>query len=297
MTNNEKVRFIIESLEKNKSRDEIAKELGYSTYKSMDIFLNRQGYRWNRSAKNYFKEEVGSFKNCDLENQRYNSAAGDLNSHNSRAEYIVDLISKEKYDLKTVAKTAKFKDYKEMALFMKSKGYMWNDELNNYVFKGYENLEQSTEENISEKEKITITPVSSNTRTLRDKIDLEKLRNAVTSKQPKETCKELNLDDVENSLSLKKYLSILKFLEDNKECLYKLFEQQSLSGRKLPRYRIQGAFITKSIHMNNVLNQMVRNYSEENNISQREIFEVALIEFFKKYGYSREVETFLGGDE
>jgi len=31
----------------------------------------------------------------------------------------------------------------------------------------------------------------------------------------------------------------------------------------------------------------------ERNISQREMFEVAMIEFFQKYGYSDEVEEFL----
>ncbi len=45
--------------------------------------------------------------------------------------------------------------------------------------------------------------------------------------------------------------------------------------------------------MTNTLDQMVRDFSKEKNINQREIFEVALIEFFQKYGYAREVETLL----
>ena len=36
--------------------------------------------------------------------------------------------------------------------------------------------------------------------------------------------------------------------------------------------------------MSHDLDLLVRNFSKERNISQREIFEVALIEFFKKYG-------------
>jgi hypothetical protein len=38
----------------------------------------------------------------------------------------------------------------------------------------------------------------------------------------------------------------------------------------------------------------VRDFSKEKKISQREIFEVALVEFFRRYGYEREIETLLG---
>ena len=47
------------------------------------------------------------------------------------------------------------------------------------------------------------------------------------------------------------------------------------------------------MRMANVLDELARRYSMERNISQREMFEVALIEFFQKYGYRDEVEAFL----
>lgn len=262
MTNDEKVKFIIESLCRNKNRDEIARELGYSTYKSMDIFLNRQGYRWNRSLKNYLKEEVSSLKDY-----RHSLVEGKSNSYNSKAEHIVGLISKGNYDLKVIAKIAKFKDYKEMALFMKSKGYLWSDEVNNYVLKSYQNLkEDSVESCLVEKDKIS-------------------------------SADNYNTDNkITDGLEYKRYLPLLEFLEANRKSLCKLFQQQCLSERELPRYIIKGAFVTKSVHMNNLLDQMIREYSEENNISQREIFEIALIEFFKKYGYNREIETLLSSN-
>jgi hypothetical protein len=55
----------------------------------------------------------------------------------------------------------------------------------------------------------------------------------------------------------------------------------------------QGVFVTKSVHMTNTLDQLVREYSKEKNISQRDIFSVALIEFFRRYGYEREINTLL----
>jgi hypothetical protein len=45
--------------------------------------------------------------------------------------------------------------------------------------------------------------------------------------------------------------------------------------------------------MVSTLDQLTRAYSQEKNITQREIFQVALIEFFKKYGYSREIDALL----
>jgi hypothetical protein len=67
----------------------------------------------------------------------------------------------------------------------------------------------------------------------------------------------------------------------------------SSEAGQIPRYALPGAFVTKSVHMTNTLDQMVRDYSKEKNINQREIFEVALIEFFQKYGFECEVEAML----
>ena len=78
----------------------------------------------------------------------------------------------------------------------------------------------------------------------------------------------------------------------NKEGLQSLLGASVASGQ-IPRFTLQGLFVTKSVHMTNTLDQMVRDFSKEKNINQREIFEVALIEFFQKYGYAREVETLL----
>lgn len=43
----------------------------------------------------------------------------------------------------------------------------------------------------------------------------------------------------------------------------------------------------------NTIEQLVVDFSKEKNISQRELFEVALIEFFRRYGYEQEVERLL----
>jgi hypothetical protein len=74
--------------------------------------------------------------------------------------------------------------------------------------------------------------------------------------------------------------------------LQSLLEASVASGQ-IPRFTLPGLFVTKSVHMTNALDKMVRDFSKEKNLNKREIFEVALIEFFQKYGYTREVETLL----
>jgi len=61
----------------------------------------------------------------------------------------------------------------------------------------------------------------------------------------------------------------------------------------LPRYQLKGMYGTKAVRMANILDVLVRDYSIERNICQREIFEIALIEFFKKYGYRDKIVNYL----
>ena len=53
---------------------------------------------------------------------------------------------------------------------------------------------------------------------------------------------------------------------------------------EIPRYFIPGFYGTKAVRMNHVLDNMITSFSEEKNMSQKEIVEVAIVEFFLKYG-------------
>jgi hypothetical protein len=82
-------------------------------------------------------------------------------------------------------------------------------------------------------------------------------------------------------------------LEKHKDRIIDLVLPGSEKG-KIPRYVVPGIGKTKTVQMMNTLEQLVVDFSREKNISQREIFEVALIEFFRNYGYEYEIETMLG---
>jgi hypothetical protein len=64
-------------------------------------------------------------------------------------------------------------------------------------------------------------------------------------------------------------------------------------AQSIPRYKVKGQYTTKGMRMAIAIDELTRRYSLERNISQREILEVALIEFFKRYGYRDEIDNYL----
>lgn len=89
---------------------------------------------------------------------------------------------------------------------------------------------------------------------------------------------------------LENILPLLKNIQKTGQQSSQVISEETQS---LPRYQIKGMYGTKAMRMANVLDELIRGYSKERNISQREIIEVALIEFFQKYGYRDQVEEFL----
>lgn len=95
-----------------------------------------------------------------------------------------------------------------------------------------------------------------------------------------------------NSDDLASYLPLLELLKENEEQLMELLEQSS-NPASIPRYTIPGIATTKSIHMMSSLVNLARDFSREKNISQRDLFESAILEFMHKYGFQKEVEHLL----
>ncbi len=149
-----------------------------------------------------------------------------------------------------------FQDFQELEQYMKSKHYKWNIALNNY-----------------EKDmRICKVPLKEN-----QQIDSS---DAVEFQPPSQQSEE---DDL-----LMQYLPLLKMLQHNEERLAELFTPNG-KGKSIPRYTIERIAKTKTVQMIHTLSNMVTEFAEEQNISQRDIFEVALIDFFRKYGYETEV--------
>ncbi|KAB7666042.1 hypothetical protein [Bacillus sp. B1-b2] len=241
----DKVKKILQLLGDGFSRDEVAEQFQYSTYRSMDSFMSRKNFVWDKRKGTYLPADTIK---ASLETM--------VNFPSDRVRRIVMELNKEGADLKEVALKVGFENHLEMARYMKSKGFEWSQEAGNYL---------------------STSPTISN--------DDENVANA------------RNEASLEGSLSIgnggvEQFLPLLEWLALNKEGLQSLLGASVASGQ-IPRFTLPGLFVTKSVHMTNTLDQMVRDFSKEKNINQREVFEVALIEFFQKYGYEREVEKLL----
>ncbi|RYI27947.1 hypothetical protein EVU96_15965 [Bacillus infantis] len=225
---NDKVKGILKLLGEGFSREEVAEQYRYSTYRSMDSYMSRKNFVWDKRKGTYVPADA---LKVSMETM--------VNFPSDRVRRIVMELNKEGADLKEVAL-----------------GFEWSQEAGNYL---------------------PTSPTMPNNR--------EEVAVASTDAS------------LESSLSIgnggvESFLPLLEWLASNKEGFQSLLGASVATGQ-IPRFTLQGLFVTKSVHMTNTLDQMVRDFSKEKNINQREIFEVALIEFFQKYGYAREVETLL----
>ena len=257
MTNVQKVAYAIDGLTKGISRDILADDLGYRNYKCMDIFLNRNGYKWNKQKQNYESQEP--VKNSKIA----------LVPH-GKTDQVVRFIAAGK-DIKETAVLTGFGEVQSLATFMLAKGHAWDDETGNYVKRtDVEDDSAIDVEAFSEDDEGT-SPIESNT-----------------------TGTGLVLS-LEEQFLLKQALPLLKQLLQNKDTLEKLMNSSEADEEAmLPRFNIPGRYMTKCVHMTDLMDQMVKDYSVQNNVSQKGVFEVALVEFFRKHGYEREINTLLG---
>ncbi|MFE1627013.1 hypothetical protein ACFLFF_09740 [Brevibacillus reuszeri] len=252
----ERATDILRGLVEGKTRDELAEEFGYKNYKTLDIYMRRRNFVWDRYKQNY----VHAYSKLDSQEIEVGVATS------SKVATVISMFQKEGADAKTIAKRLGFTDHRDLATYMKGKGYKWSYEIGNYqkVYGRIETEDTPLAAQSNQVPPLTETPLPSIGVSLGDSKEL-----------------------------LERFWPLLELLERNRGRLIDLIVPGAESGT-VPRYAVPGIFVTKSVHMTNTLDQMVREYSKEKNISQRDIFAVALIEFFQRYGYEREIETLLG---
>lgn len=60
---------------------------------------------------------------------------------------------------------------------------------------------------------------------------------------------------------------------------------------QVPRYLVPGIAQNKNVQLSHLINQLIVDFSHENNLTQRQMFECAVLEFLIKYGYEHEVKA------
>ena len=133
-----KARKIIELL-KFKTRDEAAEELGYKTYKSLDMYMRRKNFRFDSEANQYVPQENTTHK-LDRDPKSYAP---------TKVVSIITAFEEANPDPRLISKKEGFRDHKEMAEYMTTKGYEWNAYKNNYV-KTIGKVEEKTADDVIE---------------------------------------------------------------------------------------------------------------------------------------------------
>ncbi len=240
-----KSKMILQALDEGKPKDELAREMGYSSVMAMDNYMRSRNFSWERSVNGYVPV---------IEKHPEMAAAVSKAKGISRAEQVLSHFRQKGSDPREVAKLVGFDNHRALADFMRGKGYAWDSILANYVRQ--------------------ISPAAS----LPDHEDWEDDGDVFVPSP--------DAGPAQNLSGLEDLLPLLKLLQKKGSKLKSLLDAEP---EKMPRFVFPGTAKCKTVQMVDTLDRLVREFSAEKNISQREIFEVALVEFFRKYGYTEEV--------
>lgn len=219
-----------------------------------------------------------------------------------KLKYIFELVKQGKKP-EEISGIMGYKNHGSMKNFMCSRGYIWNKEKSRYdKYEKKTNGKITADNDFKAKRIIILFENKEEPKEIAKKLGFTS-HNEMSDFMKKNgydwSSRDGNYTKTGNGISrniaelkeLDKYVEILEILSKN----YKELEETlSLNPDKcIKKYRIPGINTIKSIQMINTLNDMTKEYSRAYNISQKHIFEIALIEFFKKYGFKKEVEYVL----
>ena len=229
----EKIQKTFELLEEGKTKEEIANHFGNKNWSSVDMYLRRRGFRWN--GKTFVPKE-----------QMEISQGEQAKFSNTKSAQIVRQLEQNYADIRQIATRHGFSTVDELGEYMKTNGYVWNNDLNNYEYDA------------------SVTPA------------------------PKVVTKERSAPSMQG---MESYAELLSFLEAKKDRLYELLDTEHTGT--LPRYKFKGGKANKTLGLPTSVQALLADFSQEFNVTQRDIIEISLAEFFKKYGYEEQLNSVL----
>jgi Phage integrase family len=245
---------ILNGLRKGMSRSELAQKFGNKNRHAVDQYMRRRNYVWSEPDQTYVKSK---------KHPQYSQAEERFVPEKVRR--ILLEFRSVTADAREVARRVGFKDHREMANYMRENGFNWSQTHHNYIRAG--NAQTPKEKPGHAQESDTVFASE-------DVMVTEAIHSQLSIERPQIS-------------------SILQMLYENRDRLVTLLQQTPPRALTVPRYNVGGGYITKTLHMHAALEEMVRDFSQEKTIPQREIFEVALIQFFYRYGYGKKVEAVL----
>ncbi|SHN79494.1 hypothetical protein [Desulfitobacterium chlororespirans] len=250
-----RVNEILNKLRSGQSREAISVHYGYSTWKSLDMYMRRNGFTWDSQRRIYTNAEAGSTEGPS-------SAGTDLTEINP-AE-IIRLFELGILDAREIAKKTGFPSHKDMAAFMRRRGYIWSSTESNYMDSNPSPQEQS------------LNSIGKNEDTLA-RVAAEHSRSSLSEGFPSD-----------------KYITLLEFLWNSRDKLIKMIESiEESESHKVQVYTIPGEAKTKSIFFSNELATLMTAFCKDHSMSQKQGFEAALIEYLAQHGYEHEINCLL----
>ena len=253
---NERVNATLKGLLEGKTRETLAEEFGLGGWKSLDIYMRRKGFAWEGSNSTY----IPALNKADKILEELNSSAP------IKAEMIIKRFEEmgDDSDPRAIAKEFGFKDHRELGEYMESKQLFWDSEKKNYGVMFGDSVHEPMEEMAISKDK-TIQ---------------------------REVTKRTGIDAADSgAMELEAYLPLLELLLQNKDRLLTLLMPES--DGTVPKYAVPGTTKTQSLYMSELLVRLMKEFCDSRNLKQRDVVETALIEYFKRYGYQREVDKLL----
>lgn len=282
----DRVNEILADLCEGKTREEIAGKYEYTHWKNLDIYMRRRGFAWDGENKIY----IPTSTKMDSIKKKYEITA------NGKSGLIISLFSNSSADAREISVKTGFKDHREMAAYMESKGYAWSPEKKNYVENaGLVKPDREITAEIAEPvESENVIPFSfESASTASDSSSDAGTASVKKTDERKHRDGGMDEDCKASEVLPDRYAELLEFLDRNKNKLYALLMSSGTQAGTVPRFIVPGTTKTKSVYMSDLLSKLINEFSESKNISQRDIFEGAIIEFLKKYGYAREIDLLL----
>lgn len=211
-----------------------------------------------------------------------------------------------------LAKLFGHKSWKTLDMYMRRKNYAWNGDKQVYEIKAKKPKEEDfTEEQTGSKRVRQIL------KSFKEGKDAKRIakelgfkNHLILAEYMKDngyqwSSDKLCYDYVEGSTSVPEVMKkddesitydydqdTFSFIMENKNRIMELLEGDS--SKELPRYNISGYKINKCVQLSHKLDLLLKDFCEDYNISQREIFEIGLVETLKRYGYEAEIKGVFG---
>ncbi|QSB12312.1 hypothetical protein JTI58_12165 [Lysinibacillus fusiformis] len=119
----EKVAKVLEMLQEGFRRDDIG-DYYEQQWKSVDIYMRRKGFRWCREQQTYILKE--GEPETKLEEA--------IQTINTKAAQVVRMLDVKHPNIRQTAAKQGFASIEDMGEYMRSQGYIWDDELSNYQY-------------------------------------------------------------------------------------------------------------------------------------------------------------------